>query len=72
MGHGDTSSLAIQTISLSIALFEFLQHTVNNRSLYLGGQLVDPTSLLNDLRTNIGSDTSSGFPGPNSGLSVQL
>ncbi len=37
------------------------------------GQLVSPTSLLNDLRTHKGIDTALGLPpGPNSGLSVRL
>jgi hypothetical protein len=32
----------------------------------------DPAILLADLRANVGVETSSGFPGPNSGLSVRL
>lgn len=37
------------------------------------GQQVDPQALLDDLRTNIGTDTALGLPaGPNSGLSVRL
>lgn len=37
------------------------------------GDLVDPQSLLNDVRNNIGIDTHLGLPaGPNSGLSVKL
>lgn len=37
------------------------------------GQAVDPTALLNDLRSNIGIDTHLGLPaGPNSGLSIRL
>lgn len=37
------------------------------------GQLVDPNTLLHDLRTNIGIDTALGIPaGPNSGLSVKI
>jgi len=36
------------------------------------GNQVDPSLLLADLRANVGVETSSGFPGPNSGLSVKL
>ena len=37
------------------------------------GQMIDPTQLLNDLRSNIGVDTALGLPpGPNSGLSVRI
>lgn len=36
------------------------------------GTHVDPHVLLADLRANVGVETSSGFPGPNSGLSVHL
>lgn len=37
------------------------------------GQIVDPHKLLDDLRNNIGINTSLGIPaGPNSGLSVEL
>lgn len=37
------------------------------------GQLVDPTVLLDDLRTNIGLETMLGLPpGPNTGLCVRL
>lgn len=37
------------------------------------GKVVDPTELLDDLRRNIGIDTSLGLPpGPNSGLCVRL
>jgi len=37
------------------------------------GREINPTILLNDLRTNIGVDTALGLPaGPNSGLSVTL
>jgi hypothetical protein len=37
------------------------------------GELINPTSLLNDLRIHIGVDTALGLPaGPNSGLSVRL
>jgi hypothetical protein len=32
----------------------------------------DPAILLRDLREHVGVETSSGFPGPNSGLSVKL
>lgn len=37
------------------------------------GERFDPQQLIDDLRNNIGVDTSLGLPpGPNSGLSVQL
>ena len=37
------------------------------------GQVLDPTQLLQDLRSHIGVDTSLGLPpGPNSGLSVHI
>lgn len=36
------------------------------------GMKIDPAELLADLRQNVGVETSSGFPGPNSGLSAKL
>jgi hypothetical protein len=36
------------------------------------GMHVDPALVLADLRAHVGVETSSGFPGPNSGLSVKL
>ncbi len=36
------------------------------------GALVDPAALLEDLRESVGVSTATGFPGPNSGLSVKL
>lgn len=36
------------------------------------GQKINPAVLLEDLRQNVGVETSSGFPGPNSGLSIKL
>jgi hypothetical protein len=36
------------------------------------GIQIDPAALLADLRANVGVETSTGFPGPNSGLSVKL
>ena len=37
------------------------------------GQVVNPQSLLNDLRSTVGIDTSLGLPsGPNSGLSIMI
>ncbi len=37
------------------------------------GQFIDATKLLNDLRSNPGTDTALGLPpGPNSGLSVEI
>jgi hypothetical protein len=36
------------------------------------GMKIAPGDLLEDLRANVGVETSTGFPGPNSGLSVQL
>jgi hypothetical protein len=42
-------------------------------SVALDGQGLDPVTLLNDLRHNIGVDTALGLPpGPNSGMSVRL
>jgi hypothetical protein len=36
------------------------------------GAQIDPAILLADLRQNVGVETASGFPGPNSGLSIKL
>lgn len=37
------------------------------------GRIIDPSKLLDDLRTNIGVDTVLGLPrGPNSGLSIRI
>jgi hypothetical protein len=36
------------------------------------GKQFDPASVLADLRENVGTDKSSGFPGPNSGMSIKL
>lgn len=36
------------------------------------GREIDPALYLADLREHVGVETSSGFPGPNSGLSVKL
>lgn len=51
------------------------RHSENPRkeSEIIIGKQVSPEKILNDLRTNIGVDTSLGLPpGPNSGLSVKL
>lgn len=36
------------------------------------GMQFDPAQVLADLREHVGIETSSGFPGPNSGLSIKL
>jgi hypothetical protein len=41
-------------------------------SIAIEDQPFDPSTVLADLRTNVGVETSSGFPGPNSGMSVKL
>jgi hypothetical protein len=41
-------------------------------SAAIEGRSFNAEAVLNDLRANIGTSTTSGFPGPNSGLSVRL
>jgi len=51
------------------------RHSENPRpeSEALIGAIIDPVSLLDDLRLNIGIDTALGLPsGPNSGLTIRL
>ena len=36
------------------------------------GERYDPKVVLADMREHVGVETSSGFPGPNTGLSVNL
>lgn len=69
-------ALCLFSIQNNITLSIYRAKQVSNPRMgseILIGKTVDPSTLLDDLRKNIGVDTALGVPaGPNSGLSVKL
>ena len=43
-----------------------------SESIAIEGKSFNAEDILSDLRANVGTATASGFPGPNSGMSVHL